>query len=133
MNIYVNGLVWVLGAALIGAVAAYLVRRFGNTEGKADNNDSVGQVFTIVGGLQAVLIAFVLISLFDRVNAANEGSYQEANGIVAIAWAADALPDPARTTITTAAHNYLDTVATVEWPRMRDNVAVGDVGLTQLN
>ena len=133
MNLYLNGVLWVLGAALVGATAAYLVRRFGHTEGKANNNESIGQVFTIVGGVQAVLVAFVLISLFDKVNAADEDAYQEANNVVAIAWAADALPEPARTTVITLSNNYLDTVAKAEWPRMRNNTSVGGAGLAQLD
>ena len=133
MSLYVNGVLWVLGAALVGAGAAAVVRKIGHTEGKADNNESVGQVFTIVGGLQAVIIAFVLISLFDRANAASDGSYREANNAVAVAWAADALPEPTRSTVTTLAHNYLDIVASKEWPRMRDRASVGDTGRAQLD
>jgi hypothetical protein len=133
VNLYVNGVLWVLGAALVGAIAAYLVRKFGHTEGKANNNESVGQVFTIVGGVQAVLIAFVLISLFDGVSAADEGAYREANNVVAIAWAAEALPEPARTTVITLSNNYLDTVANAEWPRMRNKTGVGGTGLAQLD
>src|SRR6266480_369799 len=71
MNIFVAGSLWVAGAVSVAGVVAYLVRRFGWDEGRADNNDAAGQVFTIVGGLHAVLIAFVLISLFDSVSAAS--------------------------------------------------------------
>src|SRR5437868_906958 len=69
MNIFVAGGLWVAGAALAAGGIAYLVRRFGWDEGRADNNDAAGQVFTIVGGLHAVLVAFVLIPLFDSVGA----------------------------------------------------------------
>ena len=66
MNIFVAGSLWVAGAACVGGLIAYLVRRLGrDDEGRPGNNDAAGQVFTIVGGLHAVLVAFVLISLFD--------------------------------------------------------------------
>lgn len=133
MNLYVNGLLWVLGAAAVAGAVAYLVHRFRRADGKADSNDSVGQVFTIVAGLQAVLVVFVLITLFDEVVAVEEGSYREASNVVAVAWAGEALPEPARTTVATLTQNYLDTVATTEWPRMRDSAGVGDTGLAQLD
>jgi hypothetical protein len=86
---YLAGLLWVAGVALGAALVAYLVRRIGATEGTVANNEAAGQVFTLVGGLQAVLLAFVLISLFDGVSAAEDGSYAEADGVVAAVWAAD--------------------------------------------
>src|SRR5258708_6366391 len=92
MNIYLTGILWVGGAALAGAVIGYLVRRFGWDEGRADNNDAAGQVFTIVGGLHAVLLAFVLISLFDSVATAGGSAQTEADSLVAASWAADSLP-----------------------------------------
>ena len=51
MNLYVTGLLWVVGVAVHrGAGLAYLVRRIGATEGAVENNDVAGQVFTLVGG-----------------------------------------------------------------------------------
>ncbi len=96
MDIYVSGLLWVAGAALVAACVAYLIRRIGATEGTVENNEAAGQVFTLVGGLQAVLVAFVLISLFDGASAAEDGSYTEADGLVAAVWAAESLPEDDR-------------------------------------
>jgi hypothetical protein len=86
MDTYLEGLLWVGGAALVAAGVAYLVRRIGATEGTVENNEAAGQVFTLVGGLQAVLVAFVLTSLFDGASAAEDGSYAEADSLVAAVW-----------------------------------------------
>ncbi len=118
MSIYLSGLGWVLGAALVTAAVAYLIRRIGETQGMVENNEAAGQVFTIVGGLHAVLLAFVLISLFDGVSAAEDGSYREADNLVAAYWAADALPEPTRTEVRDLAVSYAGTVVDDEWPRM---------------
>ncbi|OXM71796.1 MULTISPECIES: DUF4239 domain-containing protein [Amycolatopsis] len=120
MNVYVAGSLWVVGAVGLGALIAYLVRRYGLDEGRPDNNDAAGQAFTIVGGLHAAVIAFVLISLFDAASTVRDGSYAEAQSLVAASWAADALPEPARTEIRELAAGYADTVVNREWPRMRD-------------
>ncbi len=126
MNIYLAGLLWVLGAALVAGVAAYVVRRIGETDGIVENNEAAGQVFTIVGGLHAVLIAFVLISLFDSANAAEEDAFKEADGLVAAYWAVEALGEQARGEMHDLAISYATRVAEHEWPAMR--VGSDDVG-----
>jgi drug/metabolite transporter (DMT)-like permease len=129
---YLAGVLWVAGAALGAAVVAYLVRRIGATEGTVANNEAAGQVFTLVGGLQAVLLAFVLISLFDGVSAAEDGSYTEADGVVAAVWAAESLPPETKTEIVTTARTYAHTVIDEEWPLMRTGQPVDDAGSQEL-
>jgi hypothetical protein len=133
MNVYLNGAFWVIGAAVTAAVVGYLVRRFGWDEGRRDNNDAAGQVFTIIGGLHAVLVAFVLISLFDAVGSAREGSYTEADGLVSATWSAEALPGPAGEQVRKLAIAYATTVAQQEWPRLVDDGPVPATGWTQLD
>ena len=134
MNVYVTGVFWVVGGAVAAAVIGYLVRRFGWDEGRRDNNDAAGQVFTIVGGLHAVLIAFVLISLFDAVGAARDGSYSEADGLVAATWSAQALPGDTGEQVRKLAIAYATTVQQQEWPRLiRDDDQIPSTGWTQLD
>lgn len=130
MSIYISGLLWVVGVALVAGGLAYLVRRIGATEGTVENNEAAGQVFTLVGGLQAVLLAFVLISLFDGAADAEDGAYAEADNLVAAAWAAEALPDGAD--VATEARAYAREVLTQEWPHMRDGTEVGGAGWSSL-
>lgn len=131
MSLYVAGLSWVIGVALVAGSLAYLVRRVGATEGVVENNEAAGQVFTLVGGLQAVLLAFVLISLFDATSAAEDGSYREADGLVAAVWASDALP-AASSEVRALATTYARDVIAEEWPKMREGQEVGDAGWATL-
>ncbi|MEV6826147.1 hypothetical protein [Amycolatopsis sp. NPDC051102] len=133
MNIFVAGSLWVAGAALVAGVIAYLVRRFGWDEGRADNNDAAGQVFTIVGGLHAVLVAFVLISLYDSVSEASQNAQTEADSLVAATWAADALPAETKDRMHQLAAAYARTVEEQEWPRLADGGEVPATGATQLD
>ncbi len=130
MGIIVSGLLWVAGVALVAGVLAYLVRRIGATEGTVENNEAAGQVFTLVGGLQAVLVAFVLISLFDGASDAEDGAYDEADNLVAAVWAADALPVGDK--VADQARAYANTVSVQEWPHMRDGTEVSDRGWAEL-
>jgi hypothetical protein len=133
MNIFLAGALWVAGAALVGAVIGYLVRRIGWADGRPDNNDAAGQVFTIVAGLHAVLIAFVLISLYDSVATAEQEAQTEANGLVAASWAADALPADTADRVHQLAAAYARTVEQQEWPLLADGGAVPATGWTQLD
>ncbi|MDS0140739.1 MULTISPECIES: hypothetical protein [unclassified Amycolatopsis] len=133
MNIFVAGSLWVAGAAVVAGVIAYLVRRFGWDEGRPDNNDAAGQVFTIVGGLHAVLVAFVLISLFDSVSEASQNAQTEADSLVAATWAADALPGETKDRVHQLAAAYARTVEEQEWPRLADGGPVPTTGATQLD
>jgi hypothetical protein len=120
VSIYVSGLMWVVGAAVVAGLIAVLIHRISSGANRSDNNDVAGQVFTIVAGLHAVLLAFVLISLFDAVSAARTDSTNEANNLVAVSWAADSLPEPAHTKVKQLTSAYSETVVSKEWPQMSD-------------
>jgi hypothetical protein len=133
MNIYLGGFLWVGIAAVLAAAAAYLMRRFGSASGREENNAAAGGVFSIVAGLNAVLIAFVLIALFDATGSAGQTSYREADGLVAAAWASDSLPAETKEKVRDLSRSYLSTVVKEEWPKMQDGSAVPSPGWAQLD
>jgi hypothetical protein len=131
MNLYVAGAIWVLGVAALAAAVAILLHRF--TPSGRSGNDAVGTVFGLVGGLQAVIMAFVLISLFDTVSSVRDGSQREANALVAVYWASDSLPEASRTQIQDLSRTYARTVIDQEWPSMRDGTPVASPGWSILD
>ncbi|NUT52460.1 MAG: DUF4239 domain-containing protein [Saccharothrix sp.] len=133
MSIYLTGLLWVGGAAVVAATLAYLIRKYGETEGRSANNEAAGQVFTIVGGLHAVLVAFVLIALFDAVSQASASAYREADGLVAATWAADALSPETGAEVRQLSRAYASTVIDDEWPAMTTGSAFESTGWSQLD
>ncbi len=133
MNVYATGLLWVGGAAVVAAVLAYLIRKYGADEGRSANNEAAGQVFTIVGGLHAVLIAFVLIALFDAVGTAGSSAYKEADGLVAATWAADALSRATGDEVRELSRSYANTVINDEWPNLVQGKDSESTGWTQLD
>lgn len=132
MSVYLVGLLWVLGVAVLAGVAAFLKRRRFGSEEETDN-EPLCTVFTLVGGLNAVLVAFVLIGLFDSAGTARADTFREADGLVAISWSANSLPETNRTRVHELARSYASTVIEHEWPRMRDGQRIDDTGWTQLN
>lgn len=133
MSIYVTGLLWVLGAAAISAVLVVFTRRFGSEEDRERTLGSGGAVFSIVAGLHAVLVAFILISLFDAANSAEDAVTKEANALVAVHWAANSLPEPARAKVDELGKQYVNVVVDEEWPRMGDGGDVDNKGWQKLN
>lgn len=133
MSIYLSGALWVLGAAVISAVLVVFTRRFGSDEVSEKNLGAGGSVFSIVAGLHAVLVAFILISLFDAANGAEEQVQREANALVAVNWSAGSLPEPARSKVDRLSRDYVSTVVDDEWPRMREGEEVGNRGWITLN
>lgn len=133
MKIYLFGALWVLLAGGVCGGVAFYLRRRSEREGRAENNESAGQVFTIVGGLHAVLVAFVLIGLFDSVDTAKDNSFQEADSLVAVTWAGDSLPAPQSDQIKALAVDYANAVVNDEWPKMMQGQDVGDTAVEKLN
>jgi hypothetical protein len=134
MSVFIVGLSCVAGAAAIMAAITYFLRKSKSpdeVEG-SENNTLSGQVFGIVGGLHAVLIAFILIGLLDNANSASDESYREAGGLIAVDWAAKSLPADARVKIQQLTRAYATTVSEKEWPRMADGEKVEKPGWTQL-
>lgn len=134
MSVFIVGLSCVIGAAAIMAAITYFLRKSKSpdkVEG-SENNALSGQVFGIVGGLHAVLVAFILIGLLDNANSASDESFREADGLIAVDWAAKSLPADARGQMQQLAHAYAATVSEKEWPRMADGEKVEKLGWTQL-
>jgi hypothetical protein len=132
MNLYLEGTLWIASAMVVGGLIAYLVRRHGVHEGRTDHNEAVGQVFTIVSGLHAVVLAFVLVTLFDTVGDVKDGAYKEAESVVNAYWAADALQAPAGDQARGIGAQYASTVLNEEWPKMRAGEPVTSQGWRQL-
>ena len=92
MSLFLNGLLWVGGLMAATGVLAVVLRKARQRDGREANNEVAGQVFTIVGGVNVVIAAFVLISLFDAMDKAEDTTYEEANALVAVQWAGNSLP-----------------------------------------
>ncbi|GAA0593143.1 DUF4239 domain-containing protein [Kribbella sandramycini] len=133
MSLFVTGLVWVVGTMAVTAVLAVILRKWRQNSGREANNEVAGQVFTVVGGVNVVIAAFVLISLFDGMDSADKTTYDEANALVAVRWAGNVLPEPSRTEVETLTRDYATEVAEREWPAMREGRAVGNTGWTLLS
>jgi hypothetical protein len=82
------------------------------------NNEVAGFFLSVLGVVYAVLLAFVVIVVWEEFDTARVNVEKEANEITDIYRLALALPDPTGTTIRTLANQYARAAIDQEWPAM---------------
>lgn len=111
---------FLLGASTLVLVAALLavVRRVLPNDPDHPHHDAASAIFSMMGVLLAVILAFVVIVVWEADGNARSQSQVEANAVSRIYFTARALPQPQRDRLMTLAQQYADTVANQEWPLM---------------
>lgn len=102
-----------LTVALARAMPARWVRDVG--EG---HNDVAGMMFTTVGVMYALLLAFVVVSTYESINAADAVVTQEGATLQALHRNVTSLPDPFAREVGALVVSYAQTVIDSEWPEL---------------
>jgi hypothetical protein len=95
-----------------------LVQRLVPATSRQPHNDVAGFIYAALGVIYAVLIALVVIAVWEEFQAASETVEQEANALAEIFWLAHRLPDPEGSHIQELARSYAEEVVDKEWPLM---------------
>ncbi|WP_194835392.1 DUF4239 domain-containing protein [Nocardia sp. XZ_19_369] len=82
----------------------------------AEHNDVAGTVFQTVGGLYAVLLAFVVVNEWNSLQEAKRNTFTEANELGALYWNTRALPPQAGRDLEATTKQYARVVIDKEWP-----------------
>ncbi|MEV0645340.1 hypothetical protein AB0I28_08755 [Phytomonospora sp. NPDC050363] len=130
MNVWLLGAVVVVGAAILAGALALVQQRFSPPETREPYNEVAGSVFEIVSVLYAIVLAFVLIAVWEQMSEAQRTSYAESAAVVEIYWDAQNLPDAQRVAVQDLCVRYADQVVNVEWQQMTDHVEVSPDGWT---
>ncbi|HKB29450.1 MAG TPA: DUF4239 domain-containing protein [Streptosporangiaceae bacterium] len=113
-------LVIVLCVLLVAGAGVHLVQVYWPHADRQEHNDVAGFIFAAVGVLYAVLLAFVVIVVWENLNAARDTTYSEANQLADIYWISRSLPVAEGATIEGLTLKYAHTVITQEWPLMAE-------------
>ena len=100
-----------------------MVQRLVPASSRQPHNDVAGFIYAALGVIYAVLLALVVISVWEQYQAASETVEQEANATAEIAWLAHRLPEPQGTHIQELARSYAEVVVNKEWPAMEQGEA----------
>lgn len=124
---FVLGIIVVLGAASAAALIGLVVRTRVEFDHHRDTTP-LGTILTIVTGLHAVFVVFVLVGVIETAGAARQATSREADNLVATVWAADALPPEVKARVRVQARDYARVVVKQEWPRLQNGEPVGPQG-----
>ena len=116
--------VLVIGAVCLAALAGLeLVQRLVPATSRQPHNDVAGFIYAALGVIYAVLLALVVIAVWEEYEAASETVEQEANALAEIAWLAHRLPEPEGSHLQELCRSYAEEVIHKEWPLMEQGQA----------
>jgi len=119
----VYGVLVVGGTCLVALAGLELVQRLVPATSRQPHNDVAGFIYAALGVIYAVLLALVVIAVWEEYRAASETVEQEANALAEIAWLAYRLPEPEGSHIQELARSYAEEVIHQEWPLMEQGRA----------
>jgi hypothetical protein len=114
----ITGLLIVAVAMLVAVGGLVLVQRLFSTERRKQHNDVAGFIYAVLGVAYAVLLGLMLIAVWEKWNAAEALTTDEANELAGIFWWAHALPQPEGRHIQELVRSYAQVVVEEEWPLM---------------
>ncbi|MCP2326219.1 putative membrane protein [Hamadaea flava] len=121
-----GGILVAVVTALVAAGIVIVVQRFTDAARERHDGyvDAIGMVFAVVGVLYAIVLAFVVITVWDQMGSARQDSFTEATALVDVYAYAENVQDPARSEIQLLARSYAEQVIRDEWPAMQHHESV---------
>ena len=121
----VYGVLVVFGVSLAAVAGLALVQRFVSSELRQQHNDVAGFIYAMLGVVYAVLMALMVIAVWEQYQRARETVESEANAVAEIAWLAHRLPESERHQLQEHARSYAEEVVNEEWPLMEQGMEQG--------
>jgi hypothetical protein len=118
LHTVVYGVLVVGGVCLLSLIGFELVHRLVPAQSRQRHNDVAGFIYAALGVIYAVLLALVVISVWEEYQAASETVEQEANSVAEIFYLGYELPEPEGAHIQELSHSYAEEVVHKEWPLM---------------
>ena len=116
LPVYGSGLLIVGGFVVLTVVIGSIVSRLFPQQIRLEHNDLAGFILAVIGVVYAVLLAFVAVTVWERFEAAETRSYEEASSLALVYRDADDFPQSEA--IRSALRSYTKLVAEDEWPAM---------------
>lgn len=109
---------WVVGFVAFSLAGLFLVRRRVSGERLQEQHDVAAASFAVIGGLYGIVLAFVLVSSWERFETAREKAEAEANALADLYRHAHGMGEPYRSALTDKVIAYAHSVIEEEWPSM---------------
>jgi hypothetical protein len=115
------------GGALLAAGTTYLLRRTISEEAHTSNNEVAGFILAALGVVYGVLLAFMVLVVWQAYDTANRTVEEEANVVVNIYRLGQAAPAPYGPQLRATAEQYTRNVIAEEWNAMQTGSASASV------
>jgi fumarate reductase subunit D len=103
---------------LVAVVGLVVVQRLVPPDRREEHNDVAGFIFAVLGVAYAVLLAFVVIAVWQAYETAQTNVEREAQELAGVYFLASRFPEPERTRVQDLARTYARVVVEEEWPMM---------------
>ena len=103
---------------LVAVWGLLLVQRLVPPERREQQNDVAGFIYAVLGVAYAVLLAFMLIAVWQDYKTAQTNVESEAHELAGVYFLASQLPEPDRSRIQDLVQTYARVVVEQEWPLM---------------
>jgi len=116
---------WVIAAVMLAVAVGtavggvLLVRRLVDIRKFKEHHDIAGPIFGTIGVIYAVMLAFVLVIVWQDFDKAQNNTVQEANYFAQMYRDVAGLSEPFRSQFLEANANYIDALIKYEWPQMQ--------------
>ena len=106
------------GAMLLIALALVVLQRVVPAHVRVEHNDVAGFIFAAVGVVYAVLLAFVVVTVWGNIDNSREATFHEADHLAGVYWLSRQLPAPDGPRLELQTLAYAHRVIEHEWPMM---------------
>jgi hypothetical protein len=103
---------------LVAVVGLLVVQRLVPSDRREGQNDVAGFFYAVLGVAYAVLLAFVVIAVWQDYETTQTNVESEAHELAGVYFLASQLPEPQRTHVQDLARMYARVVVEQEWPMM---------------
>ncbi len=117
--------VWLASLIIIGACCAisaaglYLIRGYDPKYASITHNDVAGPVMATIGTVMAVMLSFMVVTVWQQYDQSAATVDKEASAIADLYHAVGALPASVRLPVRAGLERYVDLVISNDWPAMR--------------
>ncbi|MDE2483049.1 MAG: DUF4239 domain-containing protein [bacterium] len=119
LPIWLASIVYIGGMSALAAAGVLLVRR-GVAHRAITHNDVAGPIMATLGTVLAVMLSFMVVTMWQEYDNASSFVAQEASDIADLYHESAIFPEPIRGEVQAALRHYVALVIRDEWPRMRD-------------
>ncbi len=123
MNLAVQVVVAVVLPVILAVAGLILVQRLVPRTLRQEHNDVAGFIYAVVGVIYAVLLAFVVIVVWQDLESTREAAEDEANELAEVYFLANRFPESERHRAQNLIRSYGQIVVEEEWPLMAEGEA----------